>query len=53
VEVTDGPDAGVHHLVYADIERARTVFEWAATPKPGSRAARRPAAPSEKKAGAS
>lgn len=54
VDVVDGPEAGSHRLAHPDIERARTVFEWAASPKPGS-ARRRPArsGPSDNKAGAS
>ena len=39
----DGAEGPVErHLRYDDIERARTVFEWAPAPKPGS--TRRPAA---------
>jgi ribosome maturation factor RimP len=38
VVLSDGPSSGsVRRLAYADIERARTVFEWAAPPKPGRR----------------
>jgi ribosome maturation factor RimP len=31
----DGITVGDHTLRYDDIEKARTVFEWGATPKPG------------------
>lgn len=30
-------DGGERRVAYREIERARTVFEWAANPKPGSR----------------
>lgn len=37
-ELTDADDDGIvvagRRLAYADIERARTVFEWGASPKP-------------------
>lgn len=37
-ELTDADDEGIvvagRRLAYADIERARTVFEWGPTPKP-------------------
>ena len=37
---SEGPGAGVaRSLGYDDIDRARTVFEWAAQPKPGGRRA--------------
>jgi ribosome maturation factor RimP len=35
VLVTDEPDVGERRVRYDEIERARTVFEWHATPKPG------------------
>ncbi len=36
VLVDEGPDPGERHVRHADIERAKTVFEWGAGPKPGS-----------------
>jgi ribosome maturation factor RimP len=39
-----GPEGPAEHrLAYADIERARTVFEWGPAPKPGKGPSRRPA----------
>lgn len=39
-------DAGItlagRHLTYADIERARTVFEWGPTEKPGKKPGKKP-----------
>jgi ribosome maturation factor RimP len=55
ITVGDGDDA--RHVPFADIERARTVFEWGPAPKPGgarnprtkrSRGARADAAPSSR-----
>ena len=34
--VTVETDHGPRRLTYADIERARTIFEWGGAPKPGS-----------------
>ena len=50
---SEGPGAGVPRaLAYADIDRARTVFEWGAQPKPGKgRAATKAPADGKKKAG--
>jgi ribosome maturation factor RimP len=56
VFVTEGPEVGERHLRYADIERARTVFIWEATPKPGgpkSGRSRTERSPIAKEAGAS
>jgi len=43
--LTDADDDGVtvdgHRLSYADIDRARTVFEWGPTPKPGKASPRK------------
>ena len=38
----EGIVVGGRTLSYEEIERARTVFEWGAAPKPGSRPARSP-----------
>ena len=38
-------DSGPEHLAYRDVAQARTVFEWAPTPKPGSRRSREGATP--------
>lgn len=40
----DGIVIGGRRLAYAEIERAHTVFEWGAAPKPGSRPAGKKAA---------
>lgn len=40
----DGIEIGGRRLAYGEIERARTVFEWNAAPKPGSRPAGKKAA---------
>jgi len=33
--VVDLSEGGQRHLTYSDIERARTVFEWGPSPRPG------------------
>ena len=39
----EGPEAGVpRRLAYEEIDRARTVFEWGPSPKPGKAPARKP-----------
>lgn len=38
-------DSGPEHLAYRDVAQARTVFDWAPTPKPGSRRSREGATP--------
>jgi ribosome maturation factor RimP len=61
VFVTDGLEPGERRLAFDEVERARTVFTWGPTPKPGSTSrAKRPAATqskqpidSQRKAGAS
>lgn len=38
IVLSDGPSPGsLRRVAYVDIERARTVFEWGAVPKPGRR----------------
>jgi ribosome maturation factor RimP len=51
MSVTDTPGAGERRLAYDDIERARMVFTWAPTPKPGG--AKKQHTDSQRKAGAS
>ncbi|MDP9442361.1 MAG: ribosome maturation factor RimP [Actinomycetota bacterium] len=45
-ELTEADDQGIvvggRRLGYADIERARTVFEWGPTPRPGGKGSRQP-----------
>ena len=40
----DRSEPGPRRLAYADIERARTVFLWESTPKPGKGGAKKAAA---------
>ncbi len=35
VTIRDGDTSGERHIAYADVDRARTVFTWGPTPKPG------------------
>jgi ribosome maturation factor RimP len=44
ITTVDDDQVGERRIAYADIERARTVFVWASSPKPGKGGARKAAA---------
>jgi ribosome maturation factor RimP len=46
----DAGDGASRRISYADIERARTVFEWGPSPKPGSPRTTKPSKKKKKKA---